>query len=82
MANNRRITLALPARVLRQVKYIAAQRHISVSQLLTQTLEEMATQQETDFAKARARHVAALEHAAELGTYGHATRWRDSLHDR
>ncbi len=81
MANNQRITLALPVQVLRHAQRIAERRHISVSQLLTQTLQEFVTR-EDDHTLARARHLASLEHAAELGTHGHITGSRDSLHER
>jgi len=77
----RNVTLALPVQVLRQVKRIAARRQTSVSRLLTQALEEMAVHEE-DYAQARQRHLAWLEHAAELGTYGQITWSRESLHDR
>ena len=62
----RKITLALPVKLLRQIKRIAARRQTSVSQLLTQALEDIAAQQETDYAQARTRHLAWLKHAADL----------------
>ena len=81
MSSYQKITLTVPLKLLQQLERIAAQRQISISQLLTQALEEMAAR-EDEFEQARARHLASLEHAAELGTYGHATWSRDSLHDR
>lgn len=81
MATNRNITLSLPIKVLRQLKQIAARRHTSLSKLLTQTLEELA-RHEDDYARARLRHIAWLEHAADLGTRGHITWSRESLHER
>ncbi len=81
VATYRNITLSLPVKVIRQIKRIAARRQISVSKLLTQTLEEMAAREE-EYAQARARHLAWLEHAADLGTYGRATWSRESLHER
>jgi hypothetical protein len=81
MSVYRNITLALPVKVLRQIKRIAARRQTSVSKLLTQALEEMATREE-EYAQARQRHMAWLEHAAELGTGGRITWSRESLHDR
>ncbi len=81
MAVYRNVTLSLPVKVLRQVKRMAARRQLSVSKLLTQTLEEMAAREE-EYAQARARHLAWLEHGADLGTYGQMAWSRDSLHER
>lgn len=81
MSAYRNITLSLPVKVLRQIKRIAASRQTSVSRLLTQALEEMAAREE-EYAQARARHLAWLEHAAKLGTDGRITWSRESLHDR
>lgn len=81
MATYRNVTLSLPVKVLRQVKRMAARRQLSVSKLLTQTLEEMAAREE-EHAQAQARHLAGLEHGADLGTYGHMTWSRESLHER
>jgi predicted transcriptional regulator len=81
MAVYRNVTLALPVKVLRQIKRIAARRQTSVSKLMTQALEEMALREE-EYAQARKRHMAWLEHAAELGTRGQITWSRESLHDR
>jgi predicted transcriptional regulator len=77
----RNITLSLPVKVLRQIKRIAARRQTSVSRLLTQALEEMAAR-EDEYAQARRRHLAWLEHGAELGTDGRIRWSRESLHDR
>ncbi len=46
------------------------------------SLEDLAAQQEEEYAQARQRHLAWLEHAAELGTRGQITWSRESLHDR
>jgi hypothetical protein len=81
MTTYRNVTLSLPVKVLRQLKRIAVRRHTSVSKLLTQTLEEMALR-EDDYARARLRHLAWLERAADLGTQGHITWSRESLHER
>jgi hypothetical protein len=81
MSAYRNITLSLPVKVLRQIKRIAASRQTSVSKLLTQALEEMAAREE-EYGQARARHLAWLEHAANLGTDGRLPWSRESLHDR
>ncbi len=75
------ITLALPKRTLQKVKVIAAQRHTSVSALLTQALEEIAMKQ-TRYAAARSRQIEAMRTADKLGTYGQAAWTRDELHER
>jgi hypothetical protein len=82
MDDYRNITLTLPAKVLAQLERVAAGRQMSVSQMLAQALEAMATQPAADYEQARARHLAWLTHAADLGTQGQVTWSRDSLHDR
>jgi hypothetical protein len=81
MSAYRNVTLALPVKVLRQIKRIAARRQTSVSRLLTQALEEMAAREE-EYGQARARHMAWLEHAADLGTRGQLSWSRETLHER
>lgn len=81
MSTYRNVTLSLPVKVLRQLKWIALRRNTSVSKLLTKTLEEMALR-EDDYARARLRHITWLERAADLGTRGHITWSRESLHER
>jgi hypothetical protein len=81
MASYRNVTLFLPIKVLRQLKRIAIRRHTSVSKLLAHALEEMA-RREDDYARARTRHTAWLERAADLGTRGRITWSRESLHER
>jgi hypothetical protein len=80
MSDFRNIKLTLPEVVLLQIERIADRRQISLSQLLTQALEDIAAQEESDYAQARARHLAWLKHAANLGTDGQITWTRDALH--
>lgn len=75
------ITLALPRQVLRQIKTIAARRNTSVSRLLTEQLE-MIIAQEQGYAQARARHLALLDQAPDLGTGGQQRVKREALHER
>jgi hypothetical protein len=82
MDDYRNITLTLPAKVLAQLERMAAGRQMSVSQMLAQALEAMATQPAADYERARTRHLTWLKHAADLGTGGQATWSRDTLHDR
>ncbi len=81
MSTYRKVTLSLPAKVLRQVKRMAMRRHTSISKLLSLTLEELAAR-EDDYAGARDRHLAWLGHGADLGTQGEAAWTRGSLHER
>lgn len=81
MSTYRNVTVSLPVSVLRQIKRIAARKQTSISRLLTQALEEMAAQDD-GFARARARHLAWLVQAPDLGTGGHSASTRESLHER
>ncbi len=78
--NTQNITLTLPQRVLREVKVIAAKKRTSVSRLLTVQLEELIAK-EKGYARARARHLALLERAPDLGTGGISVK-REVLHER
>ena len=75
------ITLALPRKLLRQIKTIAAKRHTSLSRLLTEQLEVIIANEE-GYTRARTRHLALLEHAPDLGTGGHLNMRREVLHER
>lgn len=75
------ITLALSLKLLKQVKIIAAKKHISVSRLLTEQLEHL-IEREGGYARARARHLELLANAPDLGTKGKAVVNRDALHER
>jgi hypothetical protein len=81
MPTHRKFTLSLSTQLLQQLQRLAARRHISVADLVTQTLEELVAQ-EDNYARARKRHLAWLEHAADLGTEGEINSSRDSLHQR
>ncbi len=75
------ITLTLPLAVSRQIKVIAAKRQISVSRLLTEELANLIAR-EKGYARARARHLATLAHAPDLGTRGKVAVKREALHER
>ena len=79
--NTQNITLTLPQKVLREVKVIAAKRRTSVSRLLTEQLEALIAK-EKGYAQARARHLAWLERAPDLGTGGRMSVKREALHER
>ncbi len=81
MSTYRKVTLSLPVKVLRQLKRIAARRQTSVSKLITHALEELAAREDA-YARARDRHLAWLEQAADLGTQGRLAWSQDALHER
>jgi len=75
------ITLSLPKEVLLKVKLMAVERGISVSGLLTQTLQRLVEQEEA-YTHARRRHLEWLDHGADLGTGGRLSIAREELHER
>ena len=78
---NRNVTLALPEDLLRRMKIVAAKQDTSISALLTETLAQIADQEE-GYAEARDGMLADLTRGYELGTQGKITWSRDSLHER
>jgi metal-responsive CopG/Arc/MetJ family transcriptional regulator len=74
------ITLSIPEEVLRKIKILAAQRKISVSQLLTEALERL-IQDETGYAEARQRQMEWLEHGFNLSWDNNKPSSRDELHE-
>ena len=77
----RNITLALPKDLLLKIKLIAVKRETSVSRMLTETLEDIVSQDDA-YARSRKRHQLWLREGADLGTYGEINVSRDELHDR
>ena len=75
------ITLSLPEEDLREARILAAKRGTSVSQLLARMLSEL-VEQETGYARARERSLARLREGKDLGTGGHISWSRDSVHER
>ena len=75
------ITLALPKELLYKVKRVALERQTSVSGLLTQALAEIVAREDI-YVSARQRHLAWLEHGADLGTNGKIGWRREDLHER
>ena len=75
------ITLSIPKDILQKVKLLAVQRRTSVSGLLTQTLERLATQEDA-YVTAQQRHLQLLEQGADLGTNGQILTRREDLHER
>ncbi len=75
------ITLSLPKDILLKVRLLAVTRRTSVSRLLTIELEKL-VQQEEAYVQAQRRHMAWLEHTADLATHGQPSIARDELHER
>jgi len=74
------VTLAIPKETLRKAKLIAVQRHMSLSRLLTKSLEEMAS--ESDGYEAARKSNLARFGKYDMGTNGKITWTRDELHER
>ena len=75
------VTLSLPKNLLRKVKLIAVGRETSISRLLVQALEDLASR-DKEYEKAKRRDLRRLAKPANLGTGGRASWTRDDLHER
>jgi DNA polymerase IIIc chi subunit len=75
------VTLAIPKDVLRKAKIMAINRNTSLSNLLTQTLVELVSNQEA-YEAAKQRNQAMLERGFNLGTRGKTNWKREELHER
>jgi hypothetical protein len=71
--------LSLPKPVLRRLKILAVQRHLSVSRLVTRATEKMLAE-ETEYEEAHKRQATLLEKGFNLGFRKPAS--RDGLHER
>jgi hypothetical protein len=78
---NQNITLSLPEEDLREARIMAARRGTSVSQMLARMLRDL-VEQESGYARARDRSLARLHQGMDLGTDGHISWSRDSIHER
>lgn len=81
VAETQNITLALPKALLREVKRLAADRDTSVSALMAQALDQLASA-ERRYTSARRGALVALAAGKSLGTQGRRSWTRDSLHER
>lgn len=75
------VTLSLPKELLRKAKLLAVERNSSLSGLLAQALADLVADDER-YAAARARGLARLNDAPDLGTGGQAGWSRGELHER
>ena len=75
------VTLAIPKDLLRKAKILAVLKNTSLSGLLTQTLTDLVSHQET-YEHARERNLALLKGGLDLGTQGKIDWKRDDIHER
>ena len=81
MAENEKVTLSLPRDLLTRVERAAADRDTSISALMIEALKRLADE-DSRYAAARKRALAALSSPPSLGTGGHRTWSRADLHER
>ena len=81
MKTTQNITLAIPKNLLRKAKILAIQRNTSLSGLLTQTLADLVSRQES-YEQARQRNLEMLNSGYDLGTQGNIPWSRQDLHER
>jgi hypothetical protein len=81
VAESQNVTLSLPRALLKRAKRLAADEDTSVSALMAQALARLVDDR-ARFSSARRRSLAAMKHAASLGTRGHARWTRGDLHER
>lgn len=77
----RNITLSIPKTLLKKAKIMAAQKNISLSELLREALEKK-VREDTGYQRARDRQLKLLEKGWDLGTKGEIAVTRDELHAR
>lgn len=81
MEETQNVTLAIPKNILRKAKILAVQKNTSLSGLLTQTLVDLVSHQET-YDQAREHNIVLLNSGLDLGTQGLISWKRDDLHER
>lgn len=75
------ITLSVPKSTLRKIKLVAAQRETSISKLMTDAMEKIASEDES-YIQARDRQLAMLDKGFDLGFGDSKLPSRDELHER
>jgi hypothetical protein len=81
MEKTQNITLSIPKDILRKAKILAIEKNTSLSNLLTQSLVDLVTNNE-GYEQARRRNLALLQVGLNLGTQGNLTWKRAELHER
>lgn len=80
-ADRQNVTLSLSKPLLRKAKILAVERQTSLSGLLAGVLEGLVRDSD-EYEKAKDRALGYMKNARNLGTKGHITWTRDSLHER
>jgi hypothetical protein len=78
MAN---VTVSVPQQLLREARHLAVDEGISLSRFVALSLAQR-VEAVRGYQAARDRQLRLLREGLELGTHGHATWARDSLHER
>ncbi|MCL4867470.1 MAG: CopG family transcriptional regulator [Anaerolineae bacterium] len=82
ITSNHKIILSLPDNIWQRAQTVASQRNTSLPELITQMLNELLPEEETQYQIAMNRQLRLLETPPNLGTYGKITWARDELHER
>ncbi|MCC6170345.1 MAG: CopG family transcriptional regulator [Caldilineaceae bacterium] len=75
------VTLDITQTVLRELEQIAAERHVPVTKLITDALEDL-IMHERRYKDAKQRQLALIRQGLNLGTDGRSATSRDELHER
>ena len=78
MAN---VTVSLPDDLLREVRHLAVDEGLSLSRFVARSLQQRVDALRR-YRSARERQLQVLHDGLELGTHGHASWTRESLHER
>jgi len=79
--NRQNVTLSLPKSLLKKAKIIAPGREKSLSELLSESLEEK-VREANGYKKARQRQLKLSKEGLDLGTKGENATTRDEMHVR
>ena len=75
------VTLSISKEVLRKARLIAVKRGTSLSRLMSQALEAIASEEDS-YEQAKRRQLALMREGLDLGTHGRAIASREELHER
>lgn len=75
------VTLCIRKDILRKAKLVAVKRGTSLSRLMSEALEAIASEEDS-YERAMREHFALMREGFELGTYGRPVATRDELHER
>jgi len=75
------VTIVVPKETLKKAKHMAIDKQVSLSRLLTETLESI-VEKDDAYRKAKARQTTVMKKGLNLGIGGNITWDRKDLHDR